>query len=171
MDIIYAGTTLSYTIDYTDYPATEYTAQMVIINTSQKYTVAGTASGEEFIFAASAATTAAYVAGYYKYFIYATKDGETDMIESGTTTIRPNMLTATTYDTRSHVKKVLDALRAALEQKATNYQLQYSIAGRQIMYMTHTELIKSEAIYSRKYDEEQARENGTVSSRIRMRFR
>ena len=58
------------------------------------------------------------------------------------------------YDNRSHVKKVLDALEATLENKASQDQLSYSIAGRSLSRLSPTELIQWRDRYREEYNRE-----------------
>lgn len=72
----------------------------------------------------------------------------------------------------SHVKKVLDAVRAAIEKRASKTQLQQTVDGVSVQYMTPEQLRDTEAYYSRKYRKEEARKAGKSSRRtIGPRFR
>ncbi len=78
-------------------------------------------------------------------------------IAQGTLTVYQDLSAVaanTTVDLRSHVKKVLDALEATLEGKATKDQMSYSIAGRTLSRMQPKELIDWRDHYHALYVEE-----------------
>jgi len=58
------------------------------------------------------------------------------------------------FDARSSVKKILDAIVAVIEGRATEKDLAYSIAGRSITKMTLAELTDARARYQALYDAE-----------------
>lgn len=74
-------------------------------------------------------------------------------------------------DEPSHVKKVLDALEAAIEGRASKTQIQQSVQGISIQHMTLAEQMDARDRYARKYHKERAAQ-GLVSSRrtIKPRF-
>ena len=74
-------------------------------------------------------------------------------------------------DTRSHVKKVLDALEASIEGRASKTQVQHSVDGVAIQHMTLTEQVDLRDRYAKKYRAERAA-SGAVSTRrtIKSRF-
>ncbi len=65
-------------------------------------------------------------------------------------------LTQVTGDIRSHVKKVLDALEAAIERKASKIQAEYEIEGHRIKYMETETLVTLRNKYRRMYQDERA---------------
>ena len=71
-------------------------------------------------------------------------------------------------DNRSHARKVLDALRATMESKATSDQMAMSIRGRSISRMSPAEMIKWLDFYEKQVareDEEERRRRGVGSPR------
>ena len=124
----------------------------------------------------TAATTAAYTPGTYRWQAYVTQAAERYTVGEGVITILADFSAqAAGLDARSHTKKVLDALKAMLEEKATRDQMQYSIAGRQLLRMERKELTDWHARYESRYAQELAalrRKAGQGSGRhMRARFR
>jgi hypothetical protein len=73
--------------------------------------------------------------------------------ENGQIKILPNLTVSDSQsDFRSHAKKVLDAIEALIEGKATADVLSYSIAGRSISKMSPEELIKWRDFYKHEYE-------------------
>lgn len=118
---------------------------------------------DDFKFSATAAVTAAYTAGDYKWQITATSGtGPTAIrytIAEGWVTLTDNIAARTAlYDNRSHAKKVLDAIEAVLEGRATRQDSSYSIGGRQLQLTPIPDLIKLRVLYKREYENEQTAE-------------
>ena len=63
------------------------------------------------------------------------------LVDSGTFKVVKN-LAADTSDPRTHARKVLDALEALIEGKASKDQQSYSIAGRSISRLSPGELLE-----------------------------
>jgi len=71
--------------------------------------------------------------------------------------LKANPLTAT-GDTRSHIQKVLDAIEAVLENRATQEYQSMSINGYSITQMSPQELLKLKDYYEGKLKTEQNKE-------------
>lgn len=78
-------------------------------------------------------------AGTWEYVERVSKSGEVYTLASGRLEVLPN-LTAS-IDRRTHAKKVLDALNAAIEGRASNDQLSLSIGDRSISRMSLSEQV------------------------------
>jgi len=81
-------------------------------------TINATPEGDDHRVIVAAATTATWTAGDYSFEAYVTKAAERYRVESGQVTLKVNPATATTLDNRSHPRKVLEALKAAMEGRA-----------------------------------------------------
>ena len=121
---IVAGDTLSWRREdlTADYPACSWTLTYVLAG-PQKHTISASADPdfpEAFLVSVPAADTANYQAGNYWWAAYVSKDAERYQIATGQITVKENLSAASAgYDGRSHARKVLDALEAVLEGKAT----------------------------------------------------
>lgn len=118
-----------------------------------------TAEGDDHKVLVTAQTTAAYTAGLYEIAGYAKKGSgaslERHRIHFGTIAIRPNLSAVSgVHDPRSHARKVLDAIEAVLEKRASKDQESYTIAGRMLSRTPVGDLV---ALRDR-YREEVARE-------------
>lgn len=118
------------------------------------------ASPDDFLFAAAAATTAAYTVGDYKWQVVATKTTTRYTVAEGWVTLQDNIAVRNAaYDNRSHAKKVLDAIEAVIEGRATADQQAYTIAGRSLTRTPLQDLMKLRAAYRAEYETEQATAN------------
>lgn len=119
-----AGDTVQWTRSLADFPAGDgWVLSYVLINSAAKITITASASGDDHAVSVSAATSSAWTAGKYQWQAYATLASDRHLVGTGTVQIKPNFAAATTYDGRSHAHKVLEAIEAALESRATNDQL------------------------------------------------
>lgn len=172
---IIAGDTLQWNRQdlSSDYPASLWTLKYYFAGPNGAFNITATADGAYFAIAATAAVTAAYPEGDYKWSAYvSTGSGATlerHEIDNGVCTVKPNIANKTAgYDPRSHVKKVLDAIEAAVEGRASRTDLAYTIQGRSISHIPPTELIKWHSHYKQLYKQEQDAErikNGLGTSR------
>ena len=145
---IMAGLSYEWTDAGGDYPASDgYTLYYVLLNASGKITFNSTASGADHVISLSATSTSSWTAGTYNWYSYASDGTNKYPVAEGTIEIIANVITSSTLDGRSHAKKALDAIEAAIERRASKEQLNISIAGRSIQYMTMEELIKARSHY------------------------
>ncbi len=150
-------------LEYTDIKASEgWTLKYTAVGKLGIFAITASADDEnpdDFKFTAAAATTAAYVAGDYQWQIVATKTTTRYTIAEGWITLLDNIsVRSALYDNRSHAKKMLDAIEATLEGKATNSTLSllsYAIAGRRKDEQVEI-LLKMRARYKEEYESEQA---------------
>ncbi len=121
---------------------------------------ADTTNPDDFIFTAAAATTAAYIAGDYQWQLVAIKTTTRYTIAEGWITLKDNIAgRSALYDNRSHPKKVLDAIEAVIEGRASQDQMGYTIAGRSLSKTPIPDLMKLRAAYKAEYDSEVATAN------------
>jgi hypothetical protein len=141
------------------------------LNAAYKFTIDSTASGADHAFNIAASTTANYVAGEYAWQQYATKGSERYTIAQGNIKVLANFAgLAGNLDTRSHVKKTLDALEAWLEGKNPAVA-EYEIAGRRMKYIPIPDLLKLRDRYRMEYFSEQAAANPKLAGKNKMQVR
>jgi hypothetical protein len=102
----------------------------------------------------TSADTSGWVAGEYNAVVYVQSDaGERVTLGAGMIQILPDLVAAA-GDQRSHVKRTLDALQAAIEKRATKIQEEYEVEGHRIKYMPLELLVKLRDRYARLYEQE-----------------
>lgn len=116
-----------------DYPASGgWALAYRLVNAAGKIDIAAAADGAAFAVSVPAATTASYAPGDYTWVATVTKAGERHTIDTGRITVRADLASAATADTRSSARKALDAADAALEAYGAKAYLQtFAVAGRQ----------------------------------------
>lgn len=106
-------------------------------------------------------------AGDYAYSIRATRsaDNAVRTVATGTVIVLPDPVTA---DTRSHAEKVLEAIEALIEGRATKDVSSYSIAGRSLTRLTPDELVKWRSFYKNEVAIQRAAGKPNGGRRIRL---
>ena len=141
LDKINIGDTLKKSVTVSGYSAADGWTLHYKINSTTPITITSTADGEAHSILVSAATTAQYVAGTYNYQAYVTNaSGERYTLQSGRVTL------ASISDI-SHARKVLAAIEATLEGRATSDQMQIEVNGRKLVYASQLDLRKLYDIY------------------------
>ena len=126
-------------------------------NGSTRFSATVTESGTEYTFTLDDSSTASYTAGDYFWVlkVIQTSDSEKLVIDSGKLTVKDNFF-ATTGDTRSHAKVMLDKIESILENRADADVSSYSIAGRSLNKLTVEELLRWRDYYRAEYKQEVA---------------
>ena len=84
-------------------------------------------------FLVSAAETATWEPGEYWFSLRAENQGTVVEVESGTITIKPDLAAAGAgHDGRDHLRRVLDAIEAVIERRATIDQERYTINNHEL---------------------------------------
>jgi hypothetical protein len=142
---------------------------------SVRFSATVTESGTEYTFTLDNSNTSNYTAGDYKWFlkVIQTSNSETLIIDSGKITVKDNFF-ATTGDTRSHAKIMVDKLESLIEGKADSDVSSYAIAGRSLNKLTPDELITwfnyYKALYQQEIKEFRIGNNEGSGSVIKVRF-
>lgn len=153
-ETIRAGDTLKFTKRLPDYLPATWTLKYSLNKTGSRYTITATDNGDgTHLVNVAAATTANYPAGVYKWQAYVESGSERYTIATGTLDVKAD-LSASGLDTRSHVKKVLDAIEAVIENRATLDQQSYTIGNRSLQRMAVDELLKLRDTYKQQYQAE-----------------
>lgn len=168
---ILAGDTLSFVNTISEYSDDDgYTANFVLNSASVEYSFAASGVGTEFTFAQTAAQTALWVAGKYTYLIYSAKAAERFTIERGEIDIKADIVGAGGVDVRTHAQKVLDAICAVLEKRASSDQRDFQLAGGvSISKLDHGDLLSFKRQYEnirRKEIEDENIKNGKTHGNI-----
>lgn len=119
------------------------------------FAISATEADNNYFIEVASSTTASLTAGEYQWkaFVKRSSDNERFTVDEGRTKILANTELAAS-DVRSHAKKVLDAIEAIIENRASQDQMSYSIAGRSLSRMTIQDLHFFRARYKAEYNEE-----------------
>ena len=159
---IMAGDTVEWVeaVDSGKGPNDGFTLTVTVINADAKKTVTSdTAEGDAFL--VDLGDTSAWVAGEYRAYVTTSDGTDRYPVMSSVLMIRPDLLAAgtTTYDSRSTVQLIYEALLATTQGRASNDQLSMSINGRAISRMSMEELILAEKHFRQLYKDEQRKDN------------
>lgn len=175
LEQIVAGDTLDFTVSVPDYPASDgWTLKYSLtarFSTPTQSTITLTAStndnGADYDIEVAPATTADWAAGYYTWARWVEKSGARQTLtESGTLQILADPeLTAQGHDSRTHARKVLDAIEAVIENRATLDQESYTINGRSLNRTPIAELLKLRTIYRNEVEAEYRAKNNVTGGK------
>lgn len=159
-----------------DYPASNGWSLIYYFRGPEgKFDITASADGDNFSVSVLPATTTTYKSGDYIWSAKVALGSNVYSIDAGACTVKVDLATkGAGYDPRSHVKKVLDALEAALVKKASKDQLETDIDGVSIKRMAPEELRAWRKEYRAEYQKElniEKKNNGKKSgNRILVRF-
>lgn len=88
--------------------------------------------GTRWAVSVPAATTAAWATGVWRWTAQVSAGTDRYTVAEGTWTVTPDPATAGPTDARSHARRVLDAIEAVIEGRASQDQMAYQIAGRRL---------------------------------------
>jgi hypothetical protein len=166
-----AGDTLTFRVSLPSYPASTWTlAYRLVPSSGSAITFTAAADGDDHLVTVAAATTAAWASGEYAWAGYVTAGLERFTVSSGRTTIKPNPASMAVADTRTHARKVLDALKAVIEGRASKDQMAYTIDGRSLQRMPVADLLAFQAEYERKVAKEELAQAGISPRHAFVRF-
>jgi len=160
-----------------DYSTTAYSLSyefnLVDGSTASNFTLTATEANNEYIIETSSTTS--FTKGEYNWIAYITRSSDLVRVKigEGYTEIQDNYAT-TSASVRSHSKKVLDAIEAVIENRATMDQSSMSIAGRSLSRLTVDELMTFRDRYKVEYLKEikkaRIQNNKDSGNNIKVRF-
>lgn len=125
------------------------------------------ASGDDFTISVPAATTGGKAAGQWHWTAYVSRGADRSTVETGTVTLKPDLAAAdSTTDLRTENEKILDALIATQQRRASKEQESMQIGGRSIRYLPPEELERMIGIYTYKVKAESGRLHRMVLTRF-----
>jgi hypothetical protein len=118
-----SGDTWQWTPDLGDYPADAWTLTYYFRNATAHFDIVATADGTGHVVSMAKAATAVLVPGWYEWTAFVSTVTERYQVGSGRTEVLPDLAANTAFDARSFARKMLDAIEAALLDRATTDQL------------------------------------------------
>ena len=128
---MFLGDSLAWTKSLSDYPATTWTLAYRLLSqqNASAQTITASASGSDFSISVTSATSAAWTSGEFWLIGYVTSGTDRVQVYSGKMSIKPNPATATAYDGRTYLERVLALLQKTLEEGVIRDVIRYSIGG------------------------------------------
>lgn len=138
--------------------------------------ITATGSGTDFLVEIPSATSAAYTVGRYRWQAYITRDSDSERVAigAGVLEIKSNYDEDATTDTRSHARKCLDSIEAAIEAFADDAVKSYSITtgsgSRSVTRKDWSELESMRAYYKAIVDKEERKQSGAGGAKLVFRL-
>lgn len=133
--------------DLSDYPAGTWTLTYYFKSAAANFSVAATADGTNYAVTVAKATTAARTAGRYKWIAVVDNGTERHQVDQGELIVQPDFAASGNLDDRSHARKMLDAIEALLEGRATKDQQSMTIGDVSITRMPLDQLLAARDKY------------------------
>lgn len=139
---ISAGLTFEASVSAPEYPAPGWTLSLALRGPAS-IDVTGVGDGDDHHLSADAATTGGWVPGAYWYQVRATDGVDVQLVEEGQVRILEDLAAAAPgFDGRSHAEKVLEAIEAVIEGRASLDQSHYTINNRSLTRTPVADLLK-----------------------------
>jgi len=144
-----AGDTWSWRRSFADYPASAgWSLRYVFANSSQRITFDSAADGDDHLVTRAITDTDDVVPGRYQWVAFARNGPERYQVASGEIQVRPNIEGARPWDLqRTHAAKVLAAIEAVIEERATKDQEEYTIGDRSLKRTPLSDLLEMRTAY------------------------
>lgn len=148
-DTLVAGDTLNYTATVPQYPPgagwtlrVRFVPRATGVGSGVAYTATATTSGDVYTVQVPAAITATWAAGSYGWASWVEKAAERYTLASGQLTVQADPAAAAVgADSRSHAERVLDAIEAVIEGRASQAQAEMQLGQRALKYIPMAELL------------------------------
>ncbi len=167
-----AGVSLEIPVTLTAYPAPDWSLS-VYLRGPAAIDLTATPDAPQHVLSETPATTASWAAGTYWFVARVTDGDDLHDVEEGQLEIKADLSAITgTHDGRSHSKRVLDALEAVIEGRASIDQSSYKINNRELSRTPIPELIALRKYYRAEVLRERRVANGAspYGRNIKVRF-
>lgn len=138
---IVAGETIEADLSYIDFPSSEYSLKIAVVGSVSKAVISAnslTNNNFHIIF-----DTKDLAEGLYAYQVQIVKNSTiVKFVESGNLKIKPNLFNQTTFDSRIHAQKMIEAIEALIENRATNEHKSLKVNNRELVHHSFDELKK-----------------------------
>ena len=171
-----AGDTVKWTRLLSDYDPATWILSYALRGLPGKIDITASDNGDgSHLVSVTPATSTAWEPGIYSWAAQVTDGTDVYTVDHGTIEVLDDLSAISgVHDGRTHAKKVLDAIEAVLENRATKDQESYSIAGRSLSRTSIADLLKLRDRYRGEYVQEIRAEKGSNDEghhgRILVRF-
>jgi hypothetical protein len=136
---IVAGDSIEW-VDYLgDYLSSEWSLKYVLVSPLAKIEITSVADTESngHLFSIPSTTTDSWQPGDYGYQVYTISGSDRKTIGRGFLTIEIDFSKQEKYDARPWLDRVIEALQASIEGRASSSQLLFEISGSRIEHISH----------------------------------
>lgn len=128
---LYAGDSATWSRDVPGRPASAGWGLRYVFSGPAVHTV-NASPGAPFLVELSADETAAWSPGLYRWVARVSRGDQRLTVASGLLEVAPNLETAEPFDPRSHARRMLELIEAALEKRIPKDQQSYEIDGQRL---------------------------------------
>lgn len=156
------GSTLQFRVNAPDYVPPTWTGEFALVSTSDAQQFPGTDNGDStHLFTLTAAQTAGFAIGLYRFQINVTSGVERHTVLAGSVEALGNYAAITGgLDDRSSAAKIYDAISAMMEGKATHDQSSLAVGGRSLSRYSWPELMEARGHYAHAMSDEERMNRG-----------
>lgn len=167
---IQAGLTFSATVEAADNPAPDWSLTAALRG-PDVIDLAANGDGVSHEFTAPAADSAIWSPGRYAVSIRATDGTSVIEIEAGFLDIVADIVALEAgHDSRNHAERVLEAIEAVIENRATKDQQGYSIGGRSLQRTPIADLLTLRDKYRREVNRSKSGRARLLGRTVKARF-
>lgn len=166
-----AGVSFKATACLPVYPAPEWSVDLILRGPGQ-IDINSVSQADYHELRAGAGVTKDWKPGRYHYEIRVSNGDDVITVETGEVMIAPDLAAQVEgYDGRDHARRVLDAVEAVIENRATIDQQQYQINNRSLTRTPMSDLLKLRAKYRAELaGQKRARRGGGLGPKYKVRF-
>lgn len=121
---IVAGDSVEWSVTLDEYPAPDWVLHYAMFNKDSNQKFDAVADGSNHKVLLDSVTTAPWSAGRYDWTSYVTKGAERKNVAMGVFIIKADPTLGVNLDGRSHARKMLEAIEATLEGRASRQDLE-----------------------------------------------
>lgn len=153
---IFAGATLEFSESISEYPASASCyVSYILINSANRIVITSTPDGTDHKFLVPSSSTASFVAGTYSYQKVVYSGTDVIVLRQGQATVTPLFAGVSTHDNRTFAERMVEAIEAVLENRATMTQSSITYKNRTLQNTPYTELIQALSIFKMQVQQEQ----------------
>jgi hypothetical protein len=160
---IRAGDTVKWNEEYGNYLPSDGWTMKYNLSGSQALTVSAVPASGMYSVTMTVAQTSPLAAGYYTLAKVVERGSgatlERVTVSSTSIVVLQNLSTPFEGDTRTHLQRVLDSIKAVIEKRATQAEEEITINGRSLRRTPHAELLKLYKNYEYLVEVEKRRED------------
>lgn len=165
---LHAGDSVAWSRVVPAYPSAGGWALHYVLNGPERHAFEA-AAGAAYEVSLSAADTAEWAPGLYRWVAMAVKGDQRVTVDTGTIQIEPNWETASPADVRTHAARMVALIEAALEKRIPKDQQSYEIDGQRLDRIPIERLRELRMQYQRELGN-QRRPGGPTGRKIKARL-
>jgi hypothetical protein len=146
---------------------------MIFINNTEKheFVLNKDLVNEYYKLVATSLETEQMTSGEYKIYCLFTAVNFSKTVEVMFVNVLENLINISIKDVKSHNKKMLEAINALLENRATSDQMSYTIAGRSITKLSIKDLLEWRDYYKAELSKEENKTKSGVNKANKIKIK